>query len=110
MPEIDKCSMLAFKFYYVKIISSEGEIVLERNVTETTVVFQYLNDNPSITFIVNIAVVIKEQRSNSTVIMKTIGMYISSYPLLITSSAACIVNLNCSYNSNKLATLMCGFP
>ena len=111
MPEIDKCSMLPLKFYYVKIISSDGGVILERNVTETTAVFQHLDYSPRITFIVNITVVDStEQRSNSTITMKTIGMYISSYPLLITTSAACIVNLSCSYNSNKLATLMCGFP
>ena len=71
--------MLALKYYYVKIISSEGEIVLERIVNETTVVFQYLDYSPSITFIVNISVIdIEEQRSNSTVTMKTIGMHIST--------------------------------
>ena len=79
MPEIDKCSMLPLKYYYVEIISSEEEIVMERNVSETTVVFQPLDISPSITFIVNITVVdIEEQRSNSTVTMETIGMYISN--------------------------------
>ena len=75
MPEINTCSMLALKCYHVKIISSEGEMILERNVTETTVVFQHLDYSPSIVFIVNITVVdIKEQRSSSTVTMKTISM------------------------------------
>ena len=71
--------MLPLKYYYVEIVSSEGEIVLERNVNETavTVVFQHLDYSPRITFIVNISVIdIEEQRSNSTVTMKTIGMHI----------------------------------
>ena len=77
MPEIDKCSMLPLKYYYVEIISSE-RMVLEENVNETTIEFQYLDYSPSITFIVNITVVdIEGQRSNATVKMETIGMYIS---------------------------------
>ena len=43
MPEIDKCSMLALKCYYVEIIFSKGEMVLKENVNETDVVIQHLN-------------------------------------------------------------------
>ena len=79
MPEIDICSMLPLKYYYVEIISSEDEMVLEENVNETTVEFQYLDDSPSITFIINITVVDTEgQRSDATVTMETIGMHKSN--------------------------------
>ena len=79
MPEIDKCSMLPLKYYYVEIISSENKTFLERNVSITAVLFQPLDCSPNITFTVNITVAdIEGQRSNSTVTMKTIGMYISN--------------------------------
>ena len=76
MPEIDKCYMLALKYYCVEIISSKGEVVLKENVNETDAVIQHLNYTHNITFTVNITVVdIEGQRSDATVTMETIGMY-----------------------------------
>ena len=67
--------MLPVQHYHVRIISSEGEIILEQNDNATTLIFKHLDNQVNITFTVNITVVdIKGLKSASSVVMKTIGM------------------------------------
>ena len=74
-PVIDKCSMLPVQHYYVRIISSKGEIISAQNDNATTLMFKCLDNQINITITVNITVVdIKGLMSASSVVMKTIGM------------------------------------
>ena len=74
LPEIDICSMLAIKHYDVRISSSKGEVLSEKN-DSTTVIFDHLDNHSTITYTVSITVVdIKGQRSIPTVTEMTIGI------------------------------------
>ena len=67
--------MLPVQYYHVRIISSEGEIISEQNdnVTTLDLMFQHLENQLNIVFLVNITVVdIKGLRSASSVSTKTI--------------------------------------
>ena len=69
-PEIYRCSMLEVEWYDVTI--SQCELTSIKSNT-TTLLYEYLDDSSNITITVNIVVVdSRGQRSNSTVIMKTI--------------------------------------
>ena len=66
--------MLEVDHYDVIVSSSQSEISKIKSNT-TTLLYKYLDDNSNTTFTVNIVVVdTNGQRSNSTVIMKTIYM------------------------------------
>ena len=68
--------MFAIKHYDVKINDSEGEVVSE-TVYNATLLFMIPDNYSNSTFTVTIRVVdIRGQRSNSTVIIKTYGMYV----------------------------------
>ena len=72
-PEIDKCSMLAVKHYDVRI-SNKDEEISQNFYNRTNFLFEHLDNRLNFTLIMNITVIdIKGQRSNSTVITKTIG-------------------------------------
>ena len=78
-PEIDKCSMLAFKHYDVRI-SNKDEVISQNLYNTTNFLFEHSEYHLSFTFIISITVIdIKGQRSNSTVINKTIGIISSKY-------------------------------
>ena len=65
--------MLEVDHYDVIVSSSQSEI--SKIKSNTTLLYKYLDDNSNTTFTVNIVVVdTNGQRSNSTVIMKTIYM------------------------------------
>ena len=67
--------MLPVQHYHVRIVSSEGEIILAQKDNATTLMLKCLDNHLNITFTVNITVVdIKGLRSASSVVMKTIGM------------------------------------
>lgn len=67
--------MLEIEYYDVRINSSEGEEVSERIDNATTLLFELFNGCSKTTFTINITVVdFKEQRSNSTITIKTICM------------------------------------
>ena len=71
-PEIDNCYMLTIKHYDVRINSSKGEVLPEK-IDSTTVIFDYLNNQSTIT--INITVIdIKGQKSIPTVTETTIGI------------------------------------
>ena len=71
-PEIDKCSMLAVKHYDVRI-SNENEAISQNIYNTTNFLFEHSEYHLNFTLIINITVIdIKGQRSNSTVITKTI--------------------------------------
>ena len=66
--------MLEVDNYDVIVSSNQSEISKIKSNT-TTLLYEYLDDNSNTTFTVNIVVVdTNGQRSNSTVIMKTIYM------------------------------------
>ena len=70
-PEVDRCSMLEVDHYDVIISSSKSERLQEK--FDTTHFYAYLYHHSNTTITVNIVVVdTNGQRSNSTVIMKTI--------------------------------------
>ena len=71
-PGIDNCYMLAIKHYDVRINSSKGEVLSEK-IDITTVIFDYLDNQSTIT--INITVIdIKGQRSIPTITETTIGI------------------------------------
>ena len=73
-PEIDTCSMLLIKHYDVRINSSKGEVLSEK-IDTTTIVFDHLDNQSTITYTVSITVVdIKGQKSIPTVTNRTIGI------------------------------------
>ena len=73
-PEIEKCSMLAVKHYEV-IVSNEDEVISHKIHNTTNFLFEHSNYHFNSTFIINITVIDnKGQRSNPTVITKTIGI------------------------------------
>ena len=73
-PEIDKCSMLATKHYDVRI-SNEDEVISHKIYNTTNFIFEHSDYHLSFTFNISITVIdIKGQRSNSTVITKTIDI------------------------------------
>ena len=66
--------MLAVKHYEV-IISNEDKVISHRNYNTTNFLFEISDYHLSSTFTINITVIdVKGQRSNSTVITKTIGI------------------------------------
>ena len=76
LPEIDECCMVAVKHYLVRISSSDSEIMLERTEPDhaRTFMFDYVGSHSIITFKINITVIdINGQRSNSSVVERTIG-------------------------------------
>ena len=73
-PESDKCSMLATKHYDVRI-SNEDEVISHKIYNTTNFIFEHSDYHLSFTFNISITVIDnKGQRSNSTVITKTIGI------------------------------------
>ena len=73
-PEIDICSMLAVKYYDVKI-SFKEEVVVSDRTDDTAISFKHSDDPSSITFTVNVTVVdIKGQKSIPTIAETNIGM------------------------------------
>ena len=73
-PEIDICSMLALKYYDIKV-SSKGVEVFSGRTNDTATSFKHSDDPSSITFTVNVTVVdIKGQRSIPTIAKTNIGM------------------------------------
>ena len=73
-PETDKCSMLATKHYDVRI-SNEDEVISYKIYNTINFLFEHLNYHLSFTFNISITVIdIEGQRSNSTVITKTISI------------------------------------
>ena len=78
-PEIDKCSMLAVKHYDVRI-SNKDEVISQNIYNTTNFLFEHSEYHLSFTLIISITVIdIKGQRSNSTIINKTIGVISSKY-------------------------------
>ena len=72
--EIDKCFMLATKHYDVRI-SIEDEVISHKIYNTTNFLFEHSDYHLSFTFNISITVIdIEGQRSNSTVITKTIGI------------------------------------
>ena len=87
-PESDKCSMLTTKHYDVRI-SNEDEVISHKIYNTTNFLFEHSDYHLSFTFNISITVIdIEGQRSNSTVITKTIGMQ------NITSSK-CMLHIQC---------------
>ncbi len=73
-PEIDKCCMLATKHYNVRI-SNEDEVISHGIYNTTNFLFEHSDYHLSFMFNISITFVdIEGQRSNSTVITKTIGI------------------------------------
>ena len=78
-PEIDKCSMLSVKHYDVGI-SNKDEVISQNIYNTTNFLFEHSECHLSFTFIINITVIDnKGQRSNSTIINKSIGIISSKY-------------------------------
>ena len=73
-PEIDKCSMLAVKHYDVRV-SNKDEVISQNIYNATNFIFEHSEYHLHFTLNINITVIdIKGQRSNSTIITKTIGI------------------------------------
>ena len=84
--------MLATKYYDVRI-SNKDEVISHGIYNTTNFLFEHSDYHLSFTFNISITVIdIEGQRSNSTVITKTIGMenIISSKCVLCTKSVLCI--------------------
>ena len=67
--------MVAVKHYDVRISSSDGEMMLERNESDNaaTFMFDHVDNHSIITFKINITVIdINGQRSNSSVVARSI--------------------------------------
>ena len=98
-PDIDKCSMLATKHYDVRI-SNEDEVISHKICNTTNFLFEHSDYHLSFTFNISITVIdIKGQRSNSTVITKTIGIQnktFSKYVLHIQSMQAVMYVVICN--------------
>ena len=86
--EIDKCSVLATKYYDVRI-SNEDEVISHGIYNTTNFIFEHSDYYLSFTFNISITVIdFKGQRSNSTVITKTIGIQNTTF-------SKCVLHIQC---------------
>ena len=93
--------MLAVKHYDVRI-SNKDQIISQKLYNTTNFLFDYSDYHLNFTLIINIAVIdIKGQRSNSTVISKTIGIQtkISSKCMLHTYVRTYLISYIHTYTS-----------